>query len=125
MRIGENKELYRMRQQIVEHPYGTIKRQWGFSYIVTKKSIQRASADVGFIMVAYNLRRLMNILGHAQLKNYLREVISLFSAKKGLLKAILAIMGAIKNEYGILFKMMQQKLNKLTLTGIIKMQGSF
>ncbi|MDP3352176.1 MAG: IS1182 family transposase, partial [Flavobacteriaceae bacterium] len=32
-----NKELYRRRQAIVEHPYGTIKRQWGFSYIMTKK----------------------------------------------------------------------------------------
>lgn len=26
--IEKNKELYRKRQQIVEHPYGTIKRQW-------------------------------------------------------------------------------------------------
>lgn len=29
--------LYKRRQSIVEHPYGTIKRQWGFSYILTKK----------------------------------------------------------------------------------------
>jgi len=30
----KNKEhLYKKRQVIVEHPYGTIKRQWGFSYI--------------------------------------------------------------------------------------------
>ncbi|WP_170138287.1 IS1182 family transposase, partial [Anaerobacterium chartisolvens] len=28
-RTSENKELYRMRQTIVEHPFGTIKRGWG------------------------------------------------------------------------------------------------
>lgn len=28
-RVEENKELYRKRQQIVEHPFGTIKRHWG------------------------------------------------------------------------------------------------
>jgi len=37
-RITQNKNCYRKRQAIVEHPYGTIKRQWGFSYIMTKKT---------------------------------------------------------------------------------------
>ncbi len=59
--INQNKQLYRKRQQIVEHPYGTIKRQWGFNYIITKKYIQRAEADFGCIMTAYNLRRIINI----------------------------------------------------------------
>ncbi|MCK5451014.1 MAG: IS1182 family transposase, partial [Candidatus Omnitrophica bacterium] len=31
IRIENNKEYYKQRQAIVEHPYGTIKRQWGFS----------------------------------------------------------------------------------------------
>lgn len=31
-RIKENKNYYRQRQSIVEHPFGTIKRQWGYSY---------------------------------------------------------------------------------------------
>jgi hypothetical protein len=52
--VDQNKAQYKRRQAIVEHPYGTIKRQWGFSYIMTKKSIKRASADVGFMMTAYN-----------------------------------------------------------------------
>jgi hypothetical protein len=39
-----------------------MKRQWGFDYIITKKSMKRASADVGFIFIAYNLRRIINIL---------------------------------------------------------------
>ena len=73
--------LYKRRQAIVEHPYGTIKRQWGFSYILTKKGISRASADVGFMFIAYNLRRIVNILTHDQLKEYLRILVSLFLSK--------------------------------------------
>lgn len=67
-------EVYKQRQSIVEHPYGTIKRQWGFSYILTKKGMNRASADVGFMFIAYNLRRLMNIIDKKVLFEYLREL---------------------------------------------------
>jgi transposase len=73
-RVSQNKEYYKRRQAIVEHPYGTIKRQWGFSYIITKKYIHRASADVGFMMVAYNLRRLINIIGALRFKEYLESI---------------------------------------------------
>jgi transposase len=61
--ILANPELYKKRQAIVEHPYGTIKRQWGYSYILTKKGMERASADVGLILICYNLKRLMNLKG--------------------------------------------------------------
>ena len=80
-RIGQNKEYYRRRQAIVEHPYGTIKRQWGFSYISTKKYIERASADVGLMFTAYNIRRIMNILGKNEFAKYLKGLVLLFSCK--------------------------------------------
>ena len=76
-RIKQNKDYYRRRQAIVEHPYGTIKRQWGFSYILTKKGINRASSDVGLMFIAYNIRRIMNILGKDELKKYLEVLIFL------------------------------------------------
>ena len=78
--INQNKQLYRKRQQIVEHPYGTIKRQWGFNYIITKKYIQRAEADFGFIMTAYNIRRIINIIGARNLGKYMKSVFSAFSS---------------------------------------------
>jgi len=74
----EKERLYKRRQAIVEHPYGTLKRQWGFSYILTKKGIERASSDVGFMFIAYNLRRIGNILTRDRLKEYLRILLSLF-----------------------------------------------
>jgi len=75
-RIENNKDYYRKRQSIVEHPYGTIKRQWGFSYIMTKKGMERAESDVGLMFTAYNLRRIINILGVDMLKKYLKSVLS-------------------------------------------------
>jgi hypothetical protein len=69
--IENNKELYRRRQAIVEHPFGVMKRQWGFYYILSKKGMARASADVGLIFIAYNLRRLINILGKEAFGKYL------------------------------------------------------
>lgn len=87
--INENKQLYRKRQQIVEHPYGTIKRQWGFNYIITKKYIQRAEADFGFIMTAYNLRRIINIIGISKLLAIVSSFFLILCLKSNLLKLFL------------------------------------
>ena len=76
--MNANKELYRKRQAIVEHPYGIIKRQWGFYYVSTKKGINRAAADVGLIFVAYNLRRIFNLVDINVLKAYLNQFVLLF-----------------------------------------------
>jgi len=76
----EKEHLYKRRQTIAEHPFGTIKRQWGFNYILPKKGIARAGSDVGFMFIAYNLRRILNILTRDQLKEYLRVLLSLFLA---------------------------------------------
>lgn len=70
---------YRRRQAIVEHPYGIIKRQWGFNYIITKRGKKRASADVGLMLTAYNLRRIVNLIGMKGLKEYFRALIAYFT----------------------------------------------
>jgi hypothetical protein len=87
--IEANPQLYKQRQRIVEHPYGTIKRQWGFYYIMTKKGIKRASADVGFMFIAYNLRRLMNIIDKNQFTKFLQELVFIFSVIMTSVKAII------------------------------------
>ena len=84
-RIEQNRDYYRRRQAIAEHPYGTIKRQWGFGYILTKKFIKRAEADVGFMFTAYNLRRIFNIIGRETLKAYLKNAVFLVFALMRLL----------------------------------------
>ena len=80
--IRRKNTSYKRRQAIVEHPFGTIKRQWGSSYILTKKGIKRAGADVGFMLISYNLRRIGNILTSDRLREYLRILVLLFLGKK-------------------------------------------
>lgn len=87
LNIENNKALYKRRQAIVEHPYGIIKRQWGFYYIMTKKGIKRASADVGLIFTAYNLRRIFNILDKNVLIKFLKELGFLLSVNIVVAKA--------------------------------------
>jgi transposase len=87
--IQDKEHLYKRRQAIVEHPYGTIKRQWGFNYILTKKGIARASSDVGFMFIAYNLRRIGNILTLEVLKKYLKAVASMYFDILGLIRGSL------------------------------------
>jgi hypothetical protein len=87
VRIENNYEIYRRRQAIVEHPYGVIKRQWNFYYIMTKKTIKRAAADLGLIFTAYNLRRIFNLIDPNELKQYLKVLTLLFWTIKVLFKA--------------------------------------
>lgn len=89
-RIANSEKLYKRRQAIVEHPFGTIKRQWGFNYIITKKGMQSASSDFGFAMVAYNLKRLVNIIGLKELKQYMESIVQLFWLNIALSKPILS-----------------------------------
>jgi len=74
-RIQASGELYKKRQALVEHPFGTIKRQWGFDHIMTKKGIKRASADFGLIALAYNLKRMINLMGVKGLTEELTSVL--------------------------------------------------
>ncbi len=124
-RIENDPATYKKRQAIVEHPYGTIKRQWGFSYIMTKKYLHRASADVGFMMTAYNLRRLINMVGLKQFKGYLEmglsllfRILSLKDLNRGFLKCsyfIIRIPGSI----------LQTVVNRLYLSQILNLCGGF
>lgn len=88
VRIENNYEMYRRRQAIVEHPYGVIKRQWDFYYIMTKKTIKHASADVGLIFTAYNLRRIFNLIDKNLLKKYLIGLAWFFLAIRACFKAL-------------------------------------
>ena len=75
--IQANAAVYKKRQAIIEHTYGILKQQWGYYFISTKKGIKHASADVGLMFTALNLRRLMNIIDKNALKKFLSELVHL------------------------------------------------
>lgn len=74
-RVNQNPEYYRQRQQITEHQFGTLKRQWGFTFTLMKGK-ENVLTEVNLMMMCYNLRRLMSILGINDLKHWL-SVLSL------------------------------------------------
>ena len=59
-RTQNNKKLYRKRQEIVEHPFGTIKAVWGFRQFLCRGK-EKVSAETALAYLAYNLRRTANI----------------------------------------------------------------
>lgn len=87
--IEKDPLTYKKRQAIIEHTYGIIKRQWGFYFISTKKGIRHASADVGMMFTALNLRRLITIIDKNVFKKFLTELASLFFGKNSFVKTIL------------------------------------
>lgn len=68
------KNEYRRRQAIVEHPFGTIKRQWGFTHTLMK-GIQKVDAEFSLILLAYNFKRTMSIMGKKKMKKALKSLI--------------------------------------------------
>jgi len=61
-RIKREPEKMAMRKRIVEHPLGTIKRDFNQGYLLLK-GLRKVNGEVGFTMLAYNMRRFLNILG--------------------------------------------------------------
>ena len=52
----------RLRRQTVEHPFGTLKAWMGATHFLTK-SLPRVKAEMSLHVLAYNLKRVMSILG--------------------------------------------------------------
>jgi len=58
--------LYRRRQEINEHIFGTIKRQWNL-YYTNLRGLEKVNGELALIMTVYNMKRSKNILGFDQL----------------------------------------------------------
>lgn len=72
--VRENSSVYTLRQQIIEHIFGTIKRQWGYDHILLK-GLRKNEGEFGLIYLIYNFRRVINILGLPKLKKWLRKLL--------------------------------------------------
>jgi len=69
--FAENLELYKKRQMIVEHPFGTIKRALGYTYFLTRGR-ENVMTESYFHSLTYNLKRVINIMGIAPLVNAIK-----------------------------------------------------
>jgi hypothetical protein len=62
IRYQQNPALYRSRQEINEHIFGTIKRKWGYNH-TNLKGLAKVNGEFSLIMLVYNVKRCQNILG--------------------------------------------------------------
>lgn len=60
--IKQNPQYYKRRQAICEHPFGTIKRHWGYTHTLLK-GLEKVNGEMNLIMFCYNFMRSKNILG--------------------------------------------------------------
>ncbi len=62
METSEGKEKMSLRRELAEHPFGTMKRAFNQGYLLLK-GLRKVKGEVGFTMLAYNMRRAINIVG--------------------------------------------------------------
>ena len=60
-RVNQNKDYYKQRQQLAEHPWGTIKRQRGFDHVLTRGKT-KVLGEVSLVFIGYNLVRCANMV---------------------------------------------------------------
>lgn len=90
--IKQNPTYYKRRQAIVEHPFGSIKRHWGYTHTLLK-GLQKVNGEMNLIMFCYNFMRTKNILGFEKMlvainnwqPDYSKVVCA---AKKALIKVV-------------------------------------
>ena len=61
-RLDEHPERMRTRRETVEHPFGTIKSWMGSTHF-QMRTLKRVGTEMALHVLAYNLKRVMNILG--------------------------------------------------------------
>jgi transposase len=61
-RLVRNPDMMRIRRATVEHPFGTLKAWMGTTHFLTK-TLDRVNTEMSLHVLAYNLKRMMNIMG--------------------------------------------------------------
>ncbi len=61
-RLDRDPDKMRVRRETVEHPYGTIKAWMGATHFLMK-TLGRVATEMSLHVLAYNLKRVMNIIG--------------------------------------------------------------
>ena len=70
-RLDENPDAMRQRRETVEHPFGTIKARMGATHFLMKR-LPNVACEMALHVLAYNLTRVMNIVGRTRLIEAIR-----------------------------------------------------
>jgi transposase len=61
-RLDQAPDSMRIRRQTMKHPFGTLKAWMGATHFMTKR-LDHVSTEMSLHVLAYNLKRVMNIMG--------------------------------------------------------------
>ena len=70
-RLDHAPDMMRIRRQTVEHPFGTLKDWMGATHFLTR-TLDRVSTEMSLHVLAYNLKRVMKIIGMGPLMAAMR-----------------------------------------------------
>jgi transposase len=70
-RLDENPQAMRVRRETVEHPFGTLKMRMGATHFLMKR-LPKVATEMALHVLAYNLTRVMNIVGVKPLMTAIR-----------------------------------------------------
>ena len=71
VRMNQAPQMMKARRETVEHPFGTLKLWMGYTHF-QMRTLEKVSAEMSLHVLAYNLKRVMNIMGTATLTEALR-----------------------------------------------------
>ena len=61
-RLDENPQAMRQRRETVEHPFGTLKMRMGATHFLMK-TLPRVASEMALHVLAYNMTRVISIMG--------------------------------------------------------------
>jgi len=70
-RMDRAPDMMQVRRQTVEHPFGTLKAWMGSTHFLMR-TLQHVSTEMSLYVLAYNLKRVMRIIGIAPLMQAIR-----------------------------------------------------
>jgi len=69
--LKQARDAMRQRKALVEHPFGTLKQAMGATHFVTKR-LPSVKAEMSLHVLAYNMKRAINVLGAEKIINALQ-----------------------------------------------------
>ena len=61
-RLDENPQAMRQRRETVEHPFGTMKARMGATHFLMQR-LPKVATEMALHVLAYNLTRVLNVVG--------------------------------------------------------------
>jgi hypothetical protein len=65
-RLRRQPEKFKLRKQLAEHPFGTLKRWFGYTHFLLK-GLTKVRTEWSLMTLAYNLKRVLNLVRFEQL----------------------------------------------------------